>query len=92
METGHRKTVRVAFPIVKMSQKMLQGKRAAGHMTNKELCMSGNILEYYCLFLYLWDVPECNQMCTSKKTNPQIWHKNSNYNESTSASSPPYFC
>lgn len=46
METGHRKTVRVAFPVVKMSQKMLQGKRAADHMTNKELCMSGNILEY----------------------------------------------
>lgn len=46
METGHPKTVRVAFPVVKMSQKMLEGKRAAGQMANKEWCMSGNILEH----------------------------------------------
>lgn len=49
---------------------MLDSKGAAGQMANKVLCLSGNILEHLeSLFLYLWNIPECNQMCVSKETN-----------------------
>lgn len=54
MEMGHSKTVRVAFPVVKMSQKRLGDERAAGQMANKVFCLSGNISEDSAACFSVW--------------------------------------
>lgn len=53
METGHPKTVGVAFPVVKTSQKILNCKGATGQMANKVLCLSGNNLEHLAACFYI---------------------------------------
>jgi hypothetical protein len=42
METDNPKTLGVAFPIVKMSLKMLEGKGAAGQIASKLLAHQEN--------------------------------------------------
>ena len=67
METCHPKTVRVAFPVVKMSQKVLEGKGAAGQMVNKVLCLSENILEHLAACFYICGIFQKAIKCVPPK-------------------------